>query len=115
MNLVNNGIIQIPKPVNEPIYDYAPGSAERQQLENALKATAANSLEIPLIIGGQEVTTGELGHVVMPHDHKHILATYHKAGVKEVQSAIDAAVAAQKQWHAMRWEERCAIFLKASN
>lgn len=114
MNLVNNGIIQIPKPVNEPIYDYAPGSAERQQLENALKATAANSLEIPLIIGGQEVTTGELGHVVMPHDHKHILATYHKAGVKEVQSAIDAAVAAQKQWHAMRWEERCAIFLKAA-
>ena len=114
MNLLNNSIAQTPEPRNESVYDYEPGSRERKQLENALEAAASKRLEIPLIIGGREIKTGNLGEVVMPHDHKHILATYHKAGDTEVQQAIETAVATQKQWQALRWEERCAIFLKAA-
>jgi len=114
MNLVNNSIVQTPEPKNEPVYDYEVGSRERIQLENALQVTAAKRLEIPLIIGGEEIKTGNTGKVVMPHDHEHVLATYHKAGETEVQRAIDLAVASQKKWQSLRWEERCGIFLKAA-
>ncbi len=114
MNLLNNTVIQIPKPHNEPVFEYAPGSKERRSLEEALAATLGKTEEIPLIIGGEEIRTGQLGKVVMPHDHRHVLATYHKAGRQEVRHAIDTAVAAQQQWQALRWEERCSIFLKAA-
>ena len=85
MNLMNNAVISTPKPVNEPILSYAPGSREKQALKKALAEMAAKQLEIPLIIGGKEIKTGNLGKVVMPHDHSHVLATYHKAGPAEVQ------------------------------
>ncbi|MDK9705427.1 MAG: L-glutamate gamma-semialdehyde dehydrogenase [Desulforhopalus sp.] len=114
MNLLNNAVINIPKPVNEPIYSYAPGSQERATLKKALADAAGKQLEIPLIIGGKEIKTGRLGKAVMPHDHQHVLATYHQAGPEEVRLAIDTAVAAQGMWQAFRWEERCAIFLKAA-
>jgi len=114
MNLVNNSSIQTPEPQNEPVYNYTPGSPEREKIETALQATAAGNIEIPLIIGGKEIITGTTGSVVMPHDHQRILATYHKAGVSDVQQAIDTAVAAQQQWQSFRWEERCSIFLKAA-
>lgn len=115
MNLVNNGVISIPEPVNEPILDYAPGSPERKALKSAIHEMASKQLDIPLIIGGKEVRTGDLGKTVMPHEHNHVLATYHKAGPKEVQMAIDAAIDAQAIWQQFRWEERCAIFLKAAD
>jgi len=115
MNLINNGVINIPEPINEPILTYAPGSPEKKAVKTALAEMAAKELDIPLIIGGKEVRTGDLGKAVMPHDHKHVLATYHKAGPKEVQMAIDAAVAAQEMWQSFRWEERCAIFLKTAD
>lgn len=114
MNLVNNSVVKVPKPKNEPILDYAPSSKERRLLEEELEKMAARTLEIPIIIGGKEITTGNLGKVVMPHNHQHVLATYHKAGETEIRQAIEAAVAAQKEWQALRWEERCAIFLKAA-
>jgi len=114
MNTMNNAVIVPPEPSNEPVYDYAPGSRERSLIEEALAATAASTIEIPLIIGGEEVTTGNTAEVVMPHDHKHVLARYHQAGGKEVQAAIDAALAAQHLWQRLRWEERAAIFLKAA-
>jgi 1-pyrroline-5-carboxylate dehydrogenase len=114
MNLLNNGVIKIPSPRNEPVLAYAPGSSEKSRLKKALTEAAAKTLEIPLIIGGKRVTSGKLGKVVMPHDHRHLLATYHKAEANEVQMAIDAALAAQAKWQAFRWEERCAIFLKAA-
>jgi 1-pyrroline-5-carboxylate dehydrogenase len=115
MNILNNAVIKIPKPVNEPILSYATGSPERARLKEALAEAAAIQLDIPLIIGGEEVRTGRLGRVVMPHDHHHVLATYHQAGPAEVQRAIDSAVAAQTMWQSFRWEERCAIFLKAAD
>jgi len=114
MNLMNNAVIGTPRPVNEPILNYAPGSPERAKLKEALTTIADKQLEIPLIIGGREVTTGNLGNVVMPHDHNHVLAVYHKAGPVEVQQAIETAVSAQAMWRSFRWEERVAIFLKAA-
>jgi len=114
MNLMNNAVIGTPKPVNEPILSYAPGSPEKAALKQALAETAGKQLDIPLVIGGKEIRTGNLGKVVMPHNHSHVLATYHKAGPKEVQMAIDAALAAQKTWQSFRWEERCAVFLKVA-
>lgn len=114
MNLLNNAIVKVPFPDNEPIYSYAPGSAERAKLKAALAELKAKKIEIPLIIGGKEIRTGKLGKVVMPHDHQHVLAEYHIAGEAEIKLAIDAAMAAKQEWEALRWEERAAIFLKAA-
>ena len=114
MNLLNNAILKVPTPVNEPINSYAPGTPERNLLKAALADIAAKKVEIPLIIGGQEVRTGKTGKVVMPHDHQHVLGEYHIAGEKEINMAIDAAMAAKSDWAALRWEERAAIFLKAA-
>ena len=114
MTTMNNGVIKVPAPKNEPVLAYAPGSPEKLRLKKALAEAASQTLEIPLIIDGKRITTGKLGKVVMPHNHGHVLATYHKAGAAEVRMAIDAALAAQKMWQAFRWEERCAIFLKAA-
>jgi len=115
MNLVNNAVIQTPRPVNEPVLDYRPGSAEKKALKAALNEMASQQVDIPLIIGGKEIRTGNLGKVVMPHDHQHVLGNYHKAGPAEVQLAIDTAVAAQAEWQQFRWEERAAIFLKVAD
>ncbi len=114
MNLLNNAVIKPPYPENEAILDYAPGSEARRKLKEALTELSAKRIEIPLIIGGQRITTDDMGQVVMPHDHGHVLADYHKASAREVRQAIDAALDARKIWQSMRWEERCAIFLKAA-
>jgi 1-pyrroline-5-carboxylate dehydrogenase len=114
MNLMNNAVINTPTPVNEPVMDYAPGSPEKKALKAALEEMASQQVEIPLVIGGKRIQTGNLGKVVMPHDHQHVLGSYHKAGPAEVQLAIDAAVGAQAEWQNFRWEERASIFLKAA-
>ena len=75
-----NSIPQVPLPRNEPVLGYAPGSPERTELKAALKVMASEEIEIPLIIGGREVRTGDTDTQVMPHDHGHVLARYHKAG-----------------------------------
>lgn len=113
-NILNNGVISVPNPVNEPIFSYAPGSRERVQLKEAIAEMSRTIIDIPLVIAGKEVRTDRTGKVVMPHNHQHVMATYHKAGPEEVQAAIEAALAAQAEWQAMRWEERAAIFLKAA-
>ena len=88
---MDNAIFRFPKPINEPVKSYAPGSSEKAALKKTLAELSNEEWDIPLIIGGKEVRTGNTGKVVMPHDHHHVLATYHKAGEKEVQMAIDAA------------------------
>jgi 1-pyrroline-5-carboxylate dehydrogenase len=110
-----NALFHVPKPANEPVLAYAPSSPERQQLKARLDELAGRQVEIPLVIGGREVRTGNLGECRMPHDHAHVLATYHKAGEKEVGLAIDAALAARKIWAAMDWHDRIAVFLKAAD
>ena len=89
---------RVPIPINEPIRSYAPGSSERQALKNKLAAMAAEKIELPIIIGGKEIRTGNTGTQVMPHRHAHVLATWHKAGAKEVEQAIKAAAEARREW-----------------
>ena len=115
MNLLNNATVSVPLPQNEPNLTYAPGTAERSQLKAALEELKAKQIEVPLIIGGKEVRTGDTAKIACPHDHSINLGTYHKAGPKEVQMAIDAAMAAKPVWESLRWEERAAIFLKAAD
>ena len=111
---MTHGVFHYPHPDNEPVKGYAPGSPERASLKEALKATASEEVEIPLIIGGEEVRTGDTAPMVMPHDHGHTLGVFHKAGAKEVAQAIDSAEAASKDWAAMPWEQRAAVFLRAA-
>ncbi|MDD4637369.1 MAG: L-glutamate gamma-semialdehyde dehydrogenase [Bacteroidales bacterium] len=109
---MNNSIFNFAKPVNEPVLSFIPGSKERVALEKALKEVSSQPIEIPLVIGGKEIRTGNIGKVVMPHNHQHVLATYHKAGANEVQMAIDAAMAARKEWSELAWIERASIMHK---
>ncbi len=102
----------IPDPINEPIRSYAPGSPEREALKRKLEELKSTQVEIPLIIGGKEIKTGVTGTCVMPHNHKHVLATYHKAGEKEVKMAIESALDAWKEWSSQSLEYRAEIFLK---
>lgn len=111
---MNNAVFQFELPANEPVKNYAPGSPERIELQAKLAELKSQEIEIPLIIGGKEVKTGNTATVTMPSDHGHVLATYHKAGPKEVQMAIDAALAAHKKWSEMPWVERASITLKAA-
>ncbi|MDL2265792.1 L-glutamate gamma-semialdehyde dehydrogenase [Parabacteroides sp. OttesenSCG-928-G07] len=111
---MNNAIFRFPKPNNEPVKAYAPGSAEKKELKKALAQISSEEWDIPLVIGGKEIHTGNTGKVVMPHNHQHVLATYHKAGEKEVQMAIDAAMKAHKAWSEFPWVERASIMLRAA-
>lgn len=111
---MNNAIFTFDKPANEPVLGYLPGSEERRLLEEELERQSNIEVEIPLIIGGKEIKTGDIGKVVMPHKHSHVLATYHKAGEKEVKMAIEAALEAKKQWMEISWMDRASIMLKAA-
>ena len=111
---MNNARVTVPTPRNEPVLNYAPGSPEKAALRAQLDSFADASIEIPLIIGGRNVTTGNLGTCILPHDHGRSLATYHKGTALTVNQAIAAAADARPEWSAMRWESRAAIFLKAA-
>jgi len=109
-----NNIVPVPKPQNEPVLPYGPGSPEKAEIKAKLKQMLSEEIEIPLIIGGKEVRTGNTAKAVCPHDHQHVLATYHQAGQKEVEMAIAASQEAWHDWSEMPWESRAAIFLKAA-
>ncbi len=111
---MSNAYFKVPVPTNEPILSYAPGSKERAEIKAELKKLREQEIEVPLIIGGKEVKTGNLGEMVMPHNHSKVLGHFHKAGKEEVQMAIDAALKARKEWAEMPWEQRVAVFLKAA-
>ena len=111
---MDNAIFRFAKPENEPVKAYAPGSSEKAALKSALAQLETEKWEIPLIIGGKEIYTGDTGNVVMPHDHHHVLATYHKAGEKEVQMAIDAAMKAHKEWSELPWIERASLMMRVA-
>src|SRR4030095_12107196 len=106
---------RVPIPINEPIRSYAPGTPDRQALKNKLAAMSAEKIEIPIIIGGKEIRTGNTGTQVMPHRHGHVLATWQKAGAKEVEQAIKAASEARREWASWNFEDRAAVFLKAAD
>jgi 1-pyrroline-5-carboxylate dehydrogenase len=111
---MNNAIYNFREPKNEPVLYYGPGSEERILLEEELNVQKNQVIDIPLIIGGKEIRTGKTGNVVMPSDHKHVLATYHMATEKEVSLAINAALDAKCEWMTLSWMERAAIIAKAA-
>jgi len=109
-----HAVFRLPDPVNEPVRSYAPGTPEREELRVRLAQMQSERIEIPLVIGGKEVRTGETFEAVMPHDKDHVLADVHKGGPEHVQQAIDAAGAAWHDWARTPWEERAAVFLRAA-
>jgi len=111
---MNNAIYQFKEPKNEPFINYAEGSKERALLIEALNKVKNEVVQIPLIIGGKEIYTGQKGKVVMPHNHRHVLAEYHMAQPEHVQMAIDAALNAKQAWMELSWVERASIFQRAA-
>lgn len=109
-----NGNYIVPQAVNEPILNYAPGSAERQTLKKALAAARSKEKDVPMYINGQEVRTGKTKRMAPPHDHQHTLGYYHEGDASHVHMAIDAALQAKEAWAALDWEHRASIFLKAA-
>jgi len=109
-----NGRRRVPAPVNEPVNSYAPGTPARAALKARLAEMREERVDIPLVIGGEEVRTGQTEHSVSPHDHQRILGDYHKATADHVRAAVDAAREAQREWAAWPWEDRIAIFLRAA-
>jgi len=104
----------MPPQENEPVLSYAPGSPEREALKDRLKEMSGERIEIPLVIGGRRVLSGNLGQAVMPHAHGHVLADWHKATPEHVTQAVRAARDAQHDWARWPWEDRAAVFLKAA-
>jgi 1-pyrroline-5-carboxylate dehydrogenase len=103
-----------PDPRNEPVLGYEPGSPEKAALKAEVDRLAGAGVESPIVIGGKRVTTGKLGQCRVPHDRHKVLATYHMAGPAEVEQAVAAAREAKREWEALRWEERAAVFLRAA-
>lgn len=109
---MNNTIFTFPKPENEPVQGYKPGSAERKEIRKALEQLYQETTTIYPIIGGKEVKTSEMGEIVMPTDNKHVLAKYYKVGEAEVKAAIEAAMKAREEWADMPWLDRASIMMK---
>ncbi len=112
---MHDAVVAVPPPGNEPVLSYAPGTAERARLETELKRMAGECPEVPIVIGGQRITTGRLVPVVMPHAHRHVVANFHAAEPAHIEQAIKAATDARREWETMRWEARAAVFLKAAD
>lgn len=112
---MNLGYFNYPLPVNEPVLNYAPGSAEKKRLKEVLAELKSKEVDVPMYIGGKEVRTNKKFALKAPHEHKHILGYYHEGEEKHVQQAIDAALAAKEAWANMSWENRANIFLRAAD
>ena len=102
------------KTKNEPIKGYLPNSDEKLSLKKQLKEMTSKEIEIPIIINGKEIYTNDIGNCIMPHNHKHILATYHKAGINEVNEAIDTSLKVWNSWSKTPIEKRIEIFNQAA-
>ena len=109
---MNNTIFSFPKPENEPVLGYKPGSVERKEIRKALDELYNMVTDIPAIIGGKEVRTSETGTVVMPTENHHVLAKYYKVGEKEVEMAIEAAMKAHEEWANTPWIDRASVMQK---
>jgi 1-pyrroline-5-carboxylate dehydrogenase len=108
------GFFNVPKAVNEPVKSYAPNSPEKAAVLAAYKQMWNSKIDVPLYIGNQEIRTGNTRNMTAPHDHKHIVGTYHLAEKHHIESAISNALKAKTKWANMAWEQRAAIFLKAA-
>ncbi|MDP7095508.1 MAG: aldehyde dehydrogenase family protein, partial [Candidatus Marinimicrobia bacterium] len=105
----------IPIPVNEPIKDYDPGSPEKASLQAKADELSSQVIDIPLVIGGEEIRTGNTDQCIMPHDHEHVLANFHQASEKEVEMAINASQDAWQSWSKKPLKERAEIYVKIAD
>ncbi|MFT3845163.1 MAG: L-glutamate gamma-semialdehyde dehydrogenase [Lacibacter sp.] len=112
---MNLGYFNYPMPVNEPVLNYAPGSAEKKRLKEVLAELKSKELDVPMYIGSKEVRTNKKSAIRPPHEHQHVLGYFHTGDEKHVQQAIDAALAAKESWANMSWESRANIFLRAAD
>ena len=108
------GFFNIPKAVNEPVKGYAPNSPEKTRVLEAYKAMWNSKIDVPLYIGSEEIFTGNTKNMSAPHDHQHVVGTYHLAEKSHVEKAIANALESRTKWANMAWEQRAAIFLKAA-
>jgi 1-pyrroline-5-carboxylate dehydrogenase len=108
------GFFKVPKAVNEPVKSYAPNSAEKAAVLEAYKKMWNTTIDVPLYIGSEEIKTGNIRTMSAPHDHQHIVGTYHLAEKSHVEKAIVNALESRQEWANMAWEQRAAIFLKAA-
>ena len=108
------GFFNVPKAVNEPVKSYAPNSPEKASVLAAYKELWNSTIDVPMYIGSEEIRTGNTRTMTPPHDHKHVVGTYHLAEKSHVESAIANALESRKKWANMAWEQRAAIFLKAA-
>jgi 1-pyrroline-5-carboxylate dehydrogenase len=108
------GIFRPPPPLNEPVRGYEPGSPQRASLQKRLEEMRKERLDIPCVIGGEDVRSGTTREAVMPHEKGHVLADVHQGGAAEVDRAVEAAGTAWQDWHRVPWEERAAVFLRAA-
>jgi len=112
---MSNGFYNVPKAVNEPVKDYAPGSTDRKELLAEYKRMYNTTIDVPMYIGDKQVFTNDKRNLTPPHEHKHVIGTSNYGGEKEVRDAIDAAMDAREKWANMSWEHRASIFLKAAD
>jgi 1-pyrroline-5-carboxylate dehydrogenase len=112
--MASHALFRPPPARNEPVREYAPGSPERAALQLRLEQMRGERIEIPAVIGGEDVSTGETKPAVMPHDKEHVLADVHQAGAEQVRQAVDVAAAAWEDWSRWPWEDRAAVFLRAA-
>nr|WP_294906761.1 L-glutamate gamma-semialdehyde dehydrogenase [uncultured Lacibacter sp.] len=112
---MNLGYFSYPLPANEPVLNYAPGSAEKKRLKEVLAELKSTEVDVPMYIGGKEVRTNKKYKLTAPHEHRHVLGYYHEGEEKHVQQAIDAALNAKEAWANMSWENRANIFLRAAD
>ena len=108
------GFFNVPKAVNEPVKGYAPNSPEKAAVLAAYKAMWNSKIDVPLYIGSEEIKTGNTRNMTAPHDHQHVVGTYHLAEKAHIEKAIASALEARTAWANMAWEQRAAIFLKAA-
>jgi 1-pyrroline-5-carboxylate dehydrogenase len=113
--MTSAGLFRVPLPFNEPVRSYEAGSPERTSLQARLAELAGTRVEMPLVVGGRDVTTGRTFQAVMPHRTDHVLGTVHWAGTREMEQAVEAARRAWPEWSRLPWTERAAVFLRAAD
>ena len=111
---MGKGFFEVPIAVNEPIKGYAPGSTERTKVLDAYKKMYNSTIDVAMYINGEDIKTGNIDTMSPPHDHQHIVGTYHKAEKKNITTAISGALEARNTWANTPWEQRAAIFLRAA-
>jgi 1-pyrroline-5-carboxylate dehydrogenase len=111
----SNSQFRVPTPVNEPVYSYAPGTPAREALVAKYNELYAAHVDIPMVINGEEVRTGQTVNITPPHDRHHTIGAWHRGDKTHVHAAVDAALAARPAWGSLAWEQRAAIFLKVAD